>query len=216
MPVIAIDGPAASGKGTLARRLAAHFGFAHLDTGKLYRAVGRAVLDRGGDPSDPETACEAARALDLTALDDPALLGEAVGGAASQVAAIPDVRAILVDAQRRFAHQPPGGARGAVLDGRDIGTVICPDAEAKLFVTCDVEIRAKRRFDELRGRGESVIYAAVLEDLQIRDARDAGRSVAPLHPAQDAEHLDTTNMTADDAFDNALGIVTAKLADSLD
>src|SRR5690349_15462513 len=192
--VIAIDGPAASGKGTLSRRLADRLHFAHLDTGSLYRAVGLAVLRVGGDPADPDQAERAALALHPETtprvLADPALRADEVAAAASKVAAIPAVRLALLDFQRGFAAKPPGGARGAVLDGRDIGTVVCTDADAKLFVTASVEARADRRLKELRERGVPVIYAAVLEDMKERDARDSQRAVAPLKPAADAFLLD--------------------------
>lgn len=198
--IIAVDGPAASGKGTLARRLARHFDYVHLDTGKLYRAVGLAVLRAGGDPADAEVAAPLARTLDLRGIDDPALAGDDVAQAASKVAAIPEVRAVLLQLQRDFAHNPPGGARGAVLDGRDIGTVVCPDADVKLFVTASVEVRAERRHKELLNRGEASIYARVLEDLKERDARDGARAIAPMKPADDAILLDTSVMDADAAF----------------
>jgi cytidylate kinase len=208
--IIAIDGPAASGKGTLARRLAERFDLARLDTGLLYRAVGLAVLRRGGDPSDSETAAAAARSLDLDGLEDPALRAPEVTDAASKVAAIPGVRAALLELQRRFAHEPPGGKRGAVLDGRDIGTVICPDADVKLFVTASSEVRAERRHKELRERGLDSIYAGVLQDLRERDARDAARAVAPLKPADDAVVLDTSVLDADQAFEAAVKIIERK------
>lgn len=204
--IIAVDGPAASGKGTLARRIAARFGYVHLDTGKLYRAVGLAVLRAGGDPSDPTAASAAADALDLGGLDDPALAGDDAAQAASKVAAIPAVRSALLDAQRKFAHTPPG----AVLDGRDIGTVVCPDADIKLFVTADLEVRADRRHKELLNRGEDSIYARVLQDLIERDARDSGRSVAPLIPAADAVVLDTSALDADTAFAAAVDLIEAR------
>src|SRR5215469_6852541 len=164
--VVAIDGPAASGKGTLARRLAERFGLAHLDTGKLYRATAHLVLAEGGDPADPKTASEAARRVDMASLDDPALLTEAVAQASSVVAAIPGVRAALLERQRDFAAHPPAAARGAVLDGRDIGTAVCPGATVKLFVTASPEARAERRVRELRGRGAAVIYGDVLQDMK--------------------------------------------------
>lgn len=211
MPVIAIDGPAASGKGTLARRLAEALDFAHLDTGKLYRAVGRDVLDAGADLGDPAAAERAALALDLTTLADPRLSDDEIGQAASKVAAIPAVRQALLDHQRRFAGAPPGGRAGAVLDGRDIGTVICPDAEVKLFVDADVEIRARRRWNELRERGESVIYAAVLQEMKERDARDATRDVSPMAPAADASRVDTTDLDADAAYAVVLRIALSGL-----
>jgi CMP/dCMP kinase len=205
--IIAIDGPAASGKGTLARRIAARFGLAHLDTGKLYRATGLGVLEAGGDPADPRVAEAAALNLDFARLADPRLLQEDVAAAASVVAAIPAVRAALLAAQRRFAAQPPplptGPAKGAVLDGRDIGTVVCPDAGVKLFVTASVESRAQRRVKELRERGAPAIYEAVLQDMRERDARDSERQVAPLAAAPDAVIIDTTTLGADQVFELA-------------
>lgn len=208
--IIAIDGPAASGKGTLSRRLAEALGFAHLDTGKLYRAVGFAVLQAGGDPADPEAAEKAARALDASQLSNPELTLDHVADAASKVAAIPGVRKALLDFQRSFAKEPPGKAKGAVLDGRDIGTVICPDAPVKFFVTADVEIRAQRRHKELLDRGEASIYARVLEELQARDERDRNRADAPMRAADDAVTLDTSAMTPDAVLDEALRIVEEK------
>lgn len=223
--IIAVDGPAASGKGTLARRLARRLGFAYLDTGRLYRGVGMAVVRAGGDPSDPADAVAAAQALDPAHLDDPALKSDAAAQAASQVAALPEVRAVLLAFQRSFAARPPGGETGAVLDGRDIGTVVCPDADAKLFVTAEVEVRAKRRFlefsaeraagdgagGELSDADEASIYARVLQDLRERDARDSGRSVAPLKPADDALVLDTSDLDADQAFEQALKLLRPTL-----
>ncbi len=210
--IIAIDGPAASGKGTLARRIAARFGYVHLDTGKLYRAVGLAVLRVGGDPSDATAALAAARDLDLDNLDDPALAGDDTAQAASKVAAIPEVRSALLDAQRKFAHTPPG----AVLDGRDIGTVVCPDADIKLFVTADVDVRANRRHKELLNRGEESIYARVLDDLVERDARDSGRSAAPLVPAEDAVVLDTSALDPETALAAAVELIEARLGQTGD
>ncbi len=207
--IIAVDGPAASGKGTLARRLAAHFGLPHLDTGLLYRAVGMAVRRAGDDPADADAAGRAARALDPALLDDPALRGDEAAQAASKVAALPAVRAALLDFQRAFAARPPG----AVLDGRDIGTVVCPRADVKIFVTASLEKRAERRFRELRERGVATIQDAVLRDMKERDARDERRSVAPMRPAPDAFVLDTTDLDADAAFAAALGHVTARLSD---
>lgn len=202
--VIAIDGPAAAGKGTLARRVAAHLGLAYLDTGAIYRAVGLSVLRASGDPADPARAEAAARALtpgDLAALAaDPEIRSEAAGQAASQVAAQLPVRQALLDFQRRFAADPPNGARGAVLDGRDIGTVVCPDATHKIFVTASVEERARRRIKELRDKGAEVIESRVLQDMKERDARDRERSVAPLRPAEGAWVLDTSDLDADAAF----------------
>ena len=209
--IIAIDGPSAAGKGTLARRLAAHFGFAQLDSGRLYRAVGLKLLRAGHDPSDETLALAAARALDPGELDDPALREEASAKAASVVAAMPSVRRALLDFQRAFARTPPEGKAGAVIDGRDIGTVVCPDAEVKLFVTASDEIRARRRSEELQGRGEVAIYARVLKDMRERDARDSQRSVAPLVAADDAIVLDTSDLDADAVFAAALELINRKL-----
>jgi cytidylate kinase len=205
--VVAIDGPTASGKGTLARRLAERLGFAHLDSGLLYRAVGQALLRAGKDPADAVAAEAAARALDPARLDDPDLRSEAASRAASKVAALPGVRAALLDFQRRFAATPPGGRPGAVIDGRDIGSVVCPGAQAKIFLDAGVEVRAARREKELRQRGAPIIEGAVLRDLQERDARDRNRAVSPLVRAGDAFVLDTTDMDADEAFDKALAYV---------
>jgi CMP/dCMP kinase len=207
--IIAIDGPAAAGKGTLARRLAKHFGYDYLDTGSLYRGVGLQVLRAGGDPADTEAAKAAAEQLDLTLLADPDLRGEAAAKAASLVAAQPAVRAALLDFQRHFAHRPPGG-RGAVLDGRDVGTVVCPDANVKLFVTASLEARALRRLNELQAGGRAAIWSAVLQDMQDRDARDSRRDVAPLKPAADAVVIDTTSLSPDQVFEAARAIVDAK------
>ncbi|MCF8479742.1 MAG: (d)CMP kinase [Rhodospirillum sp.] len=212
--IIAIDGPAASGKGTLSRRLAGRLGYAHLDTGKLYRAVGMAVVRAGGDPTDPETAETAARALDTATLGDPVLTTDEAGIAASKVAAIPGVRAALLDLQRAFASRPPNGCRGAVLDGRDIGTVVCPDADAKFFVTASVETRANRRLLELRANGLDAKEEDVLRDMKERDARDSGRSVAPMAQAADAVVLDTSNMNAEQALDAALAVLAEKTVGS--
>jgi len=209
-PVIAIDGPAASGKGTLARRLAAHYGYDWLDTGGLYRGVAALVLRAGGDAEDAVAATEAAGRLDRALLADPFLKSAAVAAAASRVAALPPVRAALLDFQRRFAASPPG-QRGAVLDGRDIGTVICPAADVKLFITATVEARAHRRHLELRTGGENSIYARVAEDLRERDRRDSSRSAAPLRPAEDAFRLDTSEMNAEAAFAAALSYAESVL-----
>ncbi len=202
--VVAVDGPAASGKGTIARRLAEHLGFAHLDTGLLYRAVARRVIDDDGDPADGAAAARAAQALEPGDLAGEGLREETVTQAASVVAADPGVRAALLDFQRAFAAAPPGGALGAVLDGRDIGTAVCPDAQVKLFLDASPEVRARRRVRELRERGSKAIYAAVLRDMGTRDARDRGRAVAPLAPAEDAFVIDTSTMNADEVFREAL------------
>lgn len=204
--IIAIDGLTAAGKGTLAKRLAAALGFHHLDTGLIYRAVGARMLADGADPNDPARAEQVARALEAADLRREGLRSEASSRAASIVAAIPGVRAALIEFQRRFARQAPG----AVLDGRDIGTVICPDATVKLFVTASPEIRARRRFDELQARGESATYRAVFRDLQERDARDQARGTAPAKPAEDAIVLDTSVLTADQVFDQAIEIVRSR------
>jgi cytidylate kinase len=193
---VAIDGPAASGKGTISRRVAAHFGFGHLDTGLLYRAVGAKVMEG----AEPVAAAQSLRAEDL---ERPGLRGAEVGQAASKAAAIPAVRAALTDFQVAFARR----AGGAVLDGRDIGTVICPEAEVKLFVTASDEVRARRRFLELSEKGGDVTEAAVLEDLRARDARDSDRETAPLRPAEDAITLDTTHMSIEEAVAAAISAV---------
>jgi len=209
MTIIAIDGPAASGKGTLARRIADHLGFAHLDTGRLYRATARRMIDMGADLDDAAAAVAAARTIRPEELGDPALGEDAVGAAASRVAAIAAVREALLQYQRDFARNPPDGAAGAVLDGRDVGTVICPDADIKLFVTAEVSVRAERRHKELLTRGENSIYARVLQDMNERDARDTNRAVAPLLPADDAWTLDTSAMSADAAFAAAIAYIEA-------
>ncbi len=212
--IITVDGPAGSGKGTLARRLAGHFGYAHLDTGKLYRAVGLATLRAGGDPADPADAVAAAQSLDANAvaggiLDDAELTGDTAASAASKVAAIPEVREVLLSFQRNFATHPPGRAGGSVLDGRDTGTVICPDAEAKFFITARVEERAERRHKELLGRGETSIYARVLADMKERDVRDSTRAVAPMKAADDARTIDTSDLDADAVFAAALEYIAS-------
>jgi len=208
--IVAIDGLTASGKGTLARRLAAALGFAHLDTGLLYRAVGARVLAAGGDSAAPAAAAAAATALMAADLAGDGLRAEAVSRAASVVATIPAVRAALVEFQRGFARTPPPPARGAVLDGRDIGTVICPGAAVKIFITATPEVRAQRRFLELQARGERATYPAVFRDLQERDARDQARDVAPAKQAADAVVLDTSALNADEAFSRALAIVRSR------
>ncbi|PWB82869.1 MAG: (d)CMP kinase [Methylocystaceae bacterium] len=204
---IAIDGPAASGKGTLARRLAAHFGLPHLDTGLLYRATACALLDEGRPLDDIPAAVAAARGLALADFDEARLRTRELGEAASVVAAIPDVRAALIDLQRGFAARP----EGAVLDGRDIGTVICPAAPVKIFVTASAETRAQRRALELAARGEKVDYASILADVRQRDERDSARSAAPLKIASDAVRLDTTDLDIEAAFEAARDIVLDKL-----
>jgi CMP/dCMP kinase len=209
--IIAVDGPVAAGKGTLARRLAAALDCAYLDTGSIYRAVAAKLLEAGGNPEDPETAAEAARSLTPQDLERVDLRLESVSQAASKVAAIPAVRAALLNFQRDFAARPPGGCRGAVLDGRDIGTVVCPDADVKFFLTASVEARATRRHKELLERGEQSIYARVLQDLRERDARDSGRATAPLTAAEDAVRLDTSTMDADQAFDVARKEISRRL-----
>jgi cytidylate kinase len=206
--IVTVDGPAASGKGTLARALARHLKLPHLDTGLLYRAVGAAVIAAGKRPDDAEAAVAAARAVDLAHLDPGKLSGKDLGEAASVVAAIPGVRAALLEFQQAFARQPGG----AVLDGRDTGTVIAPTAEAKIFVTAAVERRAERRQRELAARGEFIALDQVLADLKRRDARDAGRTIAPLKPAPDAVLLDTTDLDIEAAFRAALAIVEAARA----
>jgi CMP/dCMP kinase len=215
--VVAIDGPAASGKGTLASRLAERFSFAHLDSGKLYRATAALVLDAGADPADPGAAVAAARQVSPAVLGDRALSSEAVARASSILSALPAVRAELLAMQRDFAAHPPvlpGNvkARGAVIDGRDIGTVVCPDAAVKLFVTASPETRAERRVKELRERGAPAIYGDVLRDMKERDARDSLRRVAPLAAAPDAVTIDTTGLDADRVFEQASDIIARALA----
>ena len=211
--IVAIDGPAAAGKGTLARRLAEHFGFAYLDTGLLYRATGRKVLDAGDDPADAEAAEAVARNLNADDLVAPGLRTDDVARAASMVAAVPGVRAALLDFQRRFAADPPPPYKGAVLDGRDIGTVVCPDAEVKLFVTASDEVRAERRAKELRQAGHDVITARVLQEMKERDARDQVRDIAPLVAAPDAVEIDTSGLDADQVFERALALITERNQD---
>ena len=206
--IVAIDGPAASGKGTLARKLARHFGLNYLDTGLLYRAVGALVLAQGKDASDTVMATRAAKALTPADLDRGDLRSEAAAIAASKVAAIPQVRAALLAFQQDFAATPPG----AVLDGRDIGTVVCPMADAKIFLLASPEVRAQRRVKELQARGEEVIYSAVLSDLRARDERDSGRSTAPLKPASDAICLDTDNLNAEMVFKIAVETIGEQIA----
>lgn len=204
--IIAIDGPAASGKGTIARALAAHFKLPYLDTGQLYRAVGLQVLRDGADPTD-EAAALAACEFDDALLNDPQLKTEIAGAAASQVSAIPAVRAALVERQRAFAARPGG----AVLDGRDIGTVIAPDADAKLYVKATPTVRARRRHDELVRLGHEISFDKILADIRARDLRDSTRITAPLRPADDAALLDTSYMDIDAAVDRAISLVEAQI-----
>jgi cytidylate kinase len=203
--IIAIDGPAASGKGTLGKRLAARYGLRHLDTGLIYRAVAQAVLSQGKSPQDKAAAIAAAKSLDPSTFVETALKSQAVGDAASIVSVIPEVRAALLAFQRDFATQPPG----AVLDGRDIGTVICPGADVKIYMTASPEARARRRALELRSAGREISEAAVLEDIRRRDERDMQRAAAPLKQAEDAVLLDTTQLDIDGAIRAAIDIVEA-------
>lgn len=203
--IIAIDGPAASGKGTLGKRLARHYGFRHLDTGVIYRAVAKALLDAGADLADEERAVAAALELDPEKFGDPVLKTQEVGNAASVISAIPRVREALVNFQRQFAADPPG----AVLDGRDIGTVICPEADVKIFVVADPAVRARRRTMEARGRGEDADEALVLADILRRDERDRNRPVAPLRPASDAHVLDNSSLDIEGGVRAAIAIVEA-------
>jgi cytidylate kinase len=206
--IIAIDGPAASGKGTLGKRLAAHYGLAHLDTGLIYRAVTKAVIDGGQSPGDVNAAAAAAKALDPSHFDEVALKAHSISEAASIVSAIPEVRDALLAFQREFAARPPG----AVLDGRDIGTVICPDADVKIYVTATPEVRARRRSAEYRAQGRNIDEAAVLADIRKRDERDQNRAAAPLRRAPDAHLLDTTHLDIDAAIRAAIDIVEASRA----
>ena len=207
--VIAIDGPAAAGKGTLARRLAQHFGYAYLDTGLLYRAVGVKTLGAGADPSDAAAAAQAAQALALEDLKRNDLRSDVAANAASHVAAVPSVRRALLAFQRRFAEVPPDDAAGAVLDGRDIGTVVCPDADLKLYITASLEVRAARGLKELQERGLQAIDSRVLREMQERDARDSERAVGPLRPAGDTIVIDTSGLDPDAVFAAALAAFEA-------
>lgn len=203
--IIAIDGPAASGKGTLAKRLAAHYGYRHLDTGAIYRAVAHELISQGVDLGDEAAAVSAARGLDPQTLDDPALKSHQVGTAASVISAYPEVREVLLNFQRQFAAHPPG----AVLDGRDIGTVICPNADVKIFVVAEPEVRARRRTLEAQARGEAADEAAILADILARDERDRNRAVAPLKPAQDAYLLDNSHLDIEGGVRAAIDIIEA-------
>ncbi len=213
--VIAVDGTAASGKGTLAKQLARHFNFAHMDSGALYRLTALAVLNAGGDPSSPEDALKGARSIDLAMAGDPHIRTDQVGRAASQVAAIPAVRKALHQFQIDFLQHPPGGSPGAVMDGRDIGTVICPNATAKLFVDADPVVRTRRRLLELQSLGIERKEAELLAELQARDAADKARPVSPLKPAPDALLLNTTDLDIERAFAAALALVKPKVEDAL-
>ena len=206
--IIAIDGPAASGKGTLAKRLAAHYGYRHLDTGAIYRAVAYALISRGADLADEAAAVRAARGLDPQTFDNPELKSHQVGTAASVVSAYPEVREVLLNFQRQFAAHPPG----AVLDGRDIGTVICPNADVKIFVVADPEVRARRRTLEAQARGEAADEAAILADILARDERDRNRAVAPLKPAADAYLLDNSHLDIEGGVRAAIDIIEAARA----
>ncbi len=203
--IIAIDGPAASGKGTLGKRLATHYGYRHLDTGLIYRAVAKSLIDAGHSLTDEARATAAAVALDAGQLGDPALKTDTIGQAASVISVFAGVRAALLDFQRDFASHPPG----AVLDGRDIGTVICPNADVKIFVVASPEVRAKRRAQEILARGAAVDEAAVLADIKSRDERDRNRAAAPLKPAPDARLLDTSQLDIEGAVRAAIDIIEA-------
>lgn len=209
--IVAIDGPAASGKGTLSREIARHYQFAHLDTGALYRAVAFQVLEKGDDPSELAAALRAANTLNPDLLHSEQLRADRVGKAASIVAAMPEVRAAILDYQRNFASQPPGGQRGAVLDGRDIGTVVCPDAHVKFFVTATVDARTDRRYQELVGRGFEVTRDDVKSDLVARDRRDEERDISPLRQDARAHLLDTTKLSIEAAFAAVRAIIDETL-----
>jgi len=211
-PIIAIDGPAASGKGTLARKLAGHLNFAYLDTGALYRAVALQVVQAGGNVENQQDVLKAASKLHEIDLGNPALRSESTGALASKVAAIPALRAELLDFQRAFAKAPPDGKAGAILDGRDIGTVVCPDADIKLFIMADVETRTKRRLLEQFGpKASDKDFQTILDDLIQRDARDTNRASSPLKPAENAHLLDTTNSDIEAVFEQALKLITNRM-----
>jgi cytidylate kinase len=209
--VIALDGPAASGKGTLGELIAREYGFAYLDTGSLYRGVAWLVLNEGGDPGDEDEAADAAERFTLQSIEGADIRTREVGAAASKVAAMPRVRKALLDFQRRFASNPPGGKRGAVLDGRDIGTVVCPDATVKFFVIASPDVRANRRWLELLPQKPHLTEKEVFDDLAERDARDAARTDAPMVQADDAELLDTTHLTIEAAFAAARRVIDGVL-----
>jgi CMP/dCMP kinase len=207
--IIAIDGPAASGKGTLGRRLADRFGLPHLDTGLTYRAVGQALLLAGRSLDDETLAVAEARSIDLSSLDRDALSEHSIGEAASRVAVMAGVRRVLVERQREFAAKPPGG----VLDGRDIGTVVFPNADVKLFVTATPETRARRRFEEVAAKGRDSSFERILDDIRLRDERDMNRADSPLKPADDAYLIDTSAMDIETAFETAMAVITKAIAD---
>jgi cytidylate kinase len=213
--VIAVDGTAASGKGTLAKRLARHFNFAHMDSGALYRLTALAVLDQQGDPSSEADAVKGARTIDLARAGDPVIRSDKIGQASSQVAAIPAVRRALLDFQKSFLAHPPGNSRGAVMDGRDIGTVIAPSATAKLFVDAKPEVRAHRRWLELKSLGIDRKEAELLAEVIARDHADRTRSISPLRQAADASLLDTSTLGIDAAFAAALALVEPKVTSAL-
>lgn len=213
--VIAVDGTAASGKGTLAKQLASHFGFAHLDSGSLYRLTALAVLQANGDPRNASDAVKGARAIDLSLAGDKVIRSDRVGKASSEVAAIPAVRAALFAFQRAFLEAPPGGSHGAVMDGRDIGTVICPGATAKLYIDARPDLRARRRWQELKSLGIERVEAEVLAELNARDAADKSRPISPLKRAPDADLLDTSDLDIDAAFAAALALVKPKIEKAL-
>ena len=208
--IIAIDGPAAAGKGTLAKSLSKHLDFAYMDTGLLYRAIGKRALDEGIDLTKSNTAAIIAKSLQLKDLRVEGLRTEKVGQAASKLSAYQSVRSELLVLQRKFAKTPPEGKKGAILDGRDIGTIVCPYAQVKIFITASNEVRARRRLKELQDRGSKAIYARVLEGMMERDARDRERSVAPLEPAKDASVLDTSGLSKSEVFELALDIVASR------
>jgi len=205
--IVAIDGPAAAGKGTLSRRIAEAYGFHHLDTGLTYRATAKALLDARLPLDDEAIAEQMAREVELAGLDRDILSAHAIGEAASRIAVMPAVRRALVEAQRAFSHKAPG----AVLDGRDIGTVVCPQAQVKLYVTASPEVRAHRRYDEIRAKGVDADYDAIFADVKMRDERDMGRADSPLKPASDAHLLDTSEMSIEAAFQAAKAIIDAAL-----
>jgi cytidylate kinase len=213
--VIAVDGTAASGKGTLAKRLARHFNFAHMDSGALYRLTALAVLEQHGDPTNEADAVKGARTIDLSRAGDPKIRSDVIGKASSQVAAIPAVRQALFAFQKSFLAQPPGQSSGAVMDGRDIGTVIAPDATAKLFIDAKPEVRARRRRLELKSLGIERLEADLLAEIMARDQADRSRAVSPLKQAPDASLLDTSTLGIDAAFAAALALVEPKVTRAL-